>query len=150
MAGTWRNGPVKIGGSKHTPPEAFLVSEEITALCDYVNNNWDKDGFHLGAYVLWRLNWIHPFADGNGRTARATSYVVLSARADGLLPGSPTIPDQIASDKKPYYRALEVADEAWLKTDKVDVSQMEEILQGMLAKQLLSVFPAGAFSPNKA
>jgi Fic family protein len=145
MAGTYRNGPVKIGGSKHTPPEAFLVAEEVQGLCDYVNENWQaKDGLHLSAYVLWRLNWIHPFADGNGRTARAISYVVLCTRLDGLLPGSPTIPDQIADDKKPYYAALEVADEALEKTGKVDVSAMEGLLRGMLAKQLVSVFPEKA------
>ncbi|MGC9960185.1 Fic family protein [Roseiarcus sp.] len=23
--------------------------------------------------MLWRLNWIHPFADGNGRIARTVS-----------------------------------------------------------------------------
>jgi fido (protein-threonine AMPylation protein) len=112
MADTYRNGPAKIGGSKHTPTEAFMVAEEVEALCDYVNDNWqDKDGLHLSAYVLWRLNWIHRFADGNGRTARALSYVVLCTRLDGLLPGSPTIPDQIADDKKPYYKALEIADD---------------------------------------
>jgi Fic family protein len=144
MAGTYRNSPVKIGGSKHTPPDAFIVAEEVEALCDYVNENWQqKDGFHLSAYVLWRLNWIHPFADGNGRTARAASYIVLCARLDGLLPGAPTIPDQIAADKKPYYDALEIADEAWKRTGKVDVSVMEGILKNMLAKQLVSVFPGG-------
>jgi Fic family protein len=142
MAGTYRNGPVKIGGSRHSPPEAFMVAEEVEGLCDYVNDNWqDKDGLHLSAYVLWRLNWIHPFADGNGRTARAISYIVLCTRLDGLLPGAPTIPDQIAYDKKPYYAALEVADHAWAKTGAIDVSAMEALLRGMLAKQLVSVFP---------
>jgi Fic family protein len=65
MAGTYRNGPIRIGKSRHTPPEAFMVAEEVAGMCDYVNNNWqNKDGLHLSAYVLWRLNWIHPFADG--------------------------------------------------------------------------------------
>lgn len=142
MAGTFRNGPVKIGGSRHTPPDFVAVAEEVERLCDYVNDNWqEKDGLHLSAYVLWRLNWIHPFADGNGRTARAISYVVLCTRLDGLLPGAPTIPDQIADDKKPYYAALETADEAWAKTGGVDVSTMEALLKGMLAKQLISVIP---------
>ena len=85
-----------------------LLSEH---LCEYVNSNWStKSALHLAAYVLWRLNWIHPFADGNGRTARTVSYVVLSIKLDGLLPGAPTIPDQIADDKQPYYLALEAAE----------------------------------------
>jgi Fic family protein len=138
LAGTFRNTAVKIGGSGHQPVDAFLVPEETEHLCEYVNDNWDTgSALHLGAYVLWRVNWIHPFADGNGRTARTVSYVVLSIKLDGLLPGVPTIPDQIASDKNPYYEALEVADEAWKKTGKIDVSKLETMIGAMLAKQLL-------------
>ena len=121
-----------------------MVPEEVEALCDYVNDNWqEKDGLHLSAYVLWRTNWIHPFADGNGRAARALSYIVLCTKVDGLLPGAPTIPDQIADDKQPYYAALEVADEVWKESGLVDVSAMETLLRGMLAKQLVSFFPGG-------
>jgi Fic family protein len=138
LAGTWRNTPVKIGGSGHTPPEAAFVSEEIEAMCAYVNEHWNtSNALHLAGYVLWKLNWIHPFSDGNGRTARATAYVVLSAKLDSLLPGAPTIPDQIASDKKPYYDALEAAD-AQLTAGKIDVSALEKMLDAMLARQLVN------------
>jgi Fic family protein len=114
LAGTFRNTPVKIIGSGHEPVEIFMVPEEVEHLCEYVNDNWSTESaLHLAAYVLWRLNWVHPFADGNGRTARTVSYVVLSVKLDSILPGVPTIPDQIASDKTPYYRALEAADSAW-------------------------------------
>jgi Fic family protein len=94
-------------------------------------------GLQSAAYVLWRLNWIHPFADGNGRTARAVSYVVMSAKLDSLLPGAPTIPEQIAGNKKPYYDALETAD-LRLTGGEIDVSALEDMLDRMLATQLLS------------
>jgi Fic family protein len=83
------------------------------------------------------MNWIHPFADGNGRTARAVSYVVLSIKLDSLLPGTPTIPEQIAANKDPYYKALEDADKAWT-LQKIDVSALEGLLGDMLAQQLLN------------
>jgi Fic family protein len=83
------------------------------------------------------MNWIHPFADGNGRTGRAVSYVVMSIKLDSLLPGTPTIPEQIASNKDPYYKALEGADKAWASR-KVDVSALESLLGDMLAQQLLN------------
>lgn len=138
LAGTWRNTSVKIGGSAHQPPEAAFVSEEIELMCSYVNEHWNnKSAVHLCAYVLWKLNWIHPFSDGNGRTARAVAYVVLSTKLDSLLPGSPTIPEQIAGDKKPYYEALEAADSN-LKSEKIDVGDLEKMLEGMLAAQLLN------------
>jgi Fic family protein len=138
LAGTWRNTPVKIGGSGHKPPEAAFVSEEIQHLCDYVNDNWSSStAVHLAAYVLWKLNWIHPFADGNGRTARAVSYVVMSIKLDSVLPGAPTIPEQIAGNKNPYYDALEVADKHWIG-ETIDVTDLEGMLGGMLSTQLLN------------
>ena len=63
-------------------------------MCDYVNDNFaSKTGIHLAAYVMWRLNWIHPFVDGNGRTSSAASYFVLCMRAGNVLPGKKTIPE---------------------------------------------------------
>jgi Fic family protein len=83
------------------------------------------------------MNWIHPFADGNGRTARIVSYVVLSTKLNSLLPGTPTIPEQIGADKQPYYTALEWADGSW-KREILALSRMEDMLDAMLAQQLLS------------
>jgi Fic family protein len=106
-------------------------------MCEYVNENWStKSAVHLATYVLWKMNWIHPFADGNGRTARAISYVVLSIKLDSLLPGTPTIPEQITADKQLYYNALEAADREWAN-DKVDVSKLEAVIEAMLSQQLI-------------
>jgi Fic family protein len=77
-AGNFRPAGVKIEGSKHEPVGAHLVPELIEEMCDYVNEHWQASTpLHLAAYIMWRLNWIHPFADGNGRRHRAfclTSY----------------------------------------------------------------------------
>jgi Fic family protein len=78
--------------------------------------------------------------DGNGRTARVTSFVVLCARLGYRLPGSTTIPEQISGNKYyPYYKALEFADAAYQKDKQIDVADMEALLSELLAKQLLSV-----------
>jgi len=80
-AGLTRPAGVQIGGSKHEPPGAHLVPGLLEEMCDYVNDNWEKaTALHLAAYVMWQLNWIHPFVDGNGRTARAVSYLVLCVK----------------------------------------------------------------------
>lgn len=110
-------------------------------MCDYVNQNLQKSATHLAAYILWRLNWIHPFTDGNGRTAQAISYLVLCVRLGYRLPGTNTIPAQIASDKTPYYKALEAADNTYCN-GSVNVSELEELLSGLLATQLVSVYRA--------
>ena len=105
FAGNYRPAGVQIEGSKHEPVGAHLVPEFIEEMCDYVNSNWETSTpIHLAAYIMWRLNWIYPFADGNGRTSRILSYVVMSIRAAAVLPGTPTIPDQIVDNRKFLFR----------------------------------------------
>jgi hypothetical protein len=66
-------------------------------------------------------------------------HFVLSLCVGYVLPGSPTIPEQIQGDRSGYFKSLEDADAAWLAGGEVDVGSMEKLLTGMLAKQLLSV-----------
>jgi Fic family protein len=138
-AGNYRPSGIEIGGSRHEPAGAHQVPELVEDLCEYVNTNWAKgSAVHLGAYVLWRLNWIHPFTDGNGRTSRAASYLVSCCKIGAVLPGKKTIPDQISENKQPYYQALEAADEA-LRNGELDLTKTEKILSTMLARQLYAV-----------
>jgi len=134
-AGLFRPAGVDIGGSAHKPVDAFLVPIRIEEMCEYVTENWSKSPIHLTAYALWRLNWIHPFTDGNGRTARAVAYLVLCVRLGYRLPGTTTIPELIAADKDPYYAALEAADAG-------DLMDLERLLAALLAKQLYDVHRA--------
>jgi Fic family protein len=112
------------------------VPELVEDMCAYVNGSFsEKTAVHLSAYVMWRLNWIHPFADGNGRTSRAASYLVLCVKSGHVLPGTKTIPEQIAQNKKPYYDALEAADETE-KAGQLNLKQLEDLLSSALATQL--------------
>jgi Fic family protein len=130
---------MEISHSRHNPPPPDLVPGFVEEMCDYVNENADKKSpVHLAAYLLWRINWIHPFDDGNGRTARAVSYAVLCILLGYELPGTKTIPEQIAENKSPYYKALESADEAYAGK-KLDVSRVESLIEETLAAQLLDV-----------
>jgi Fic family protein len=139
-AGNFRPGGVTIGKSKHTPPPAHLVPGLVEDMCDHVIDRFATDSaLHLCAYVMWRLNWIHPFTDGNGRTSRALAYYVLCAKVGYILPGQKTVPEQIAADKPPYYTALEAADRA-AEAGELDLTELEKLLGGQLAEQLLSAF----------
>lgn len=133
--GRSRQGPIKIKGSGHQPPPHDDVHRLMDELCDYVNGNWHQSALHLAAYIAWRLNWIHPYADGNGRTSRAVAYMVLCIRMGTRLPGKKTIPDRIAANKQPYYEALEDADRAETES-KLDVSAMEKLLKEHLNAQI--------------
>ncbi len=137
LPGTYRPGPMKIRHSNHEPPPPEDVPELMEEMCEYVNANWQKDAWHLAAYLMWRLNWIHPFEDGNGRTSRAISYLILCIRLGFKLPGEKTIPDFIADNKSSYYQAIDAADAAALK-GQIDVSEMEIVLKDVAAAQLAS------------
>lgn len=142
--GAFRSTEVKIEKSNHQPPAPHLVPNLVLEMCEYVNDNLhDRTPFHIAAYLMWRHNWIHPFTDGNGRTSRTISYLVLSMLLGYELPGTPTIPDQVQADRTSYFKALEAADEAWLK-GQLDVRVMEDMLKSMLGKQLLSVIEAAS------
>lgn len=139
-AGSLRDGAVRIDGSQHQPPEHPFVPGFVDEMCAYVNSSWNgATAIHLAAYVMWRINWIHPFFGGNGRTARALSYLVLCARLGFRLPGRKTIPDLIVESREPYYAALRKADAAWTNGE-LNVTGMESLMESLLADQLLDVY----------
>lgn len=137
-AGNFRDGPVIIQGVQHQPPHHTEVPRLVDEMCAYVNDHWGSTPIHLASFLMWRLNWIHPFFGGNGRTARATSYLALCARLGFKIPGTPTIPESIVSEREPYYQALQSADAAWAK-GCIDLAAMETLVGNLLATQLLSI-----------
>lgn len=139
-AGNYRPADVEIGLSKHVPPKSHLVAGLIEEMCDTVMDSYEAgSALHLCAYVMWRLNWIHPFTDGNGRTSRALAYFVLCSKIGYRLPGHVTLPEQIACNKPPYYAALESADEHWAE-GRLELGELEALLDECLAKQLVTAY----------
>ena len=61
----------------HEPPRADQLEERLKAMCEFANGEGEVEFLHpvIRAIVLhlW-LAYDHPFADGNGRTARALFY----------------------------------------------------------------------------
>jgi Fic family protein len=137
-AGSFRDGPVRIAGVKHQPPPHAEVVLLVDGLCAYVNENWHMHAVRLSSYVMWRLNWVHPFYGGNGRTSRAVSYLILCAKLGFRLPGETTIPDRIVEHRAAYVDALQSADTA-SEEGKVDVSAMEDLVGSLLAAQLVDI-----------
>ena len=57
------------------PPPTF----EVASLFDeklQATSAMTGGPFARAAYTLWRLNWIHPFDDGNERTARVLALII--------------------------------------------------------------------------
>jgi len=60
----------------HNPPPKEELENLIEELCNFFNND-AKDFIHpivKACIIHFMIGWIHPFTDGNGRTARALFY----------------------------------------------------------------------------
>jgi len=92
--GRFRKEPVYVG--THVPPHFKDVDSEMDRCITTLQENWFTwSGTELAAYALWRVNWIHPFIEGNGRTARALCYYLLCVRVGSVLSGKPILPERI-------------------------------------------------------
>lgn len=76
-AGTYRRVPVRIGGSSHTPPEPWAVAPAMEELLSWYDAHTDLHPVLLAAEMHEKLVTIHPFIDGNGRTARLLMNLIL-------------------------------------------------------------------------
>lgn len=69
FGGWFRKEPIYVGD--HIPPHFKDVDNWMDRFISTVQENWYVwSPTELAAYGLWRMNWIHPFVEGNGRTAR--------------------------------------------------------------------------------
>lgn len=70
-AGRYRSENVMISGAKHIPPRHFEISDLMQELVEEYDNNWKVYHPVIRATLLHgEFVKIHPFIDGNGRTAR--------------------------------------------------------------------------------
>ncbi|MCM1544309.1 MAG: Fic family protein [Ruminococcus sp.] len=69
VGGIYRNVDVYISGARHTPPTPNEMYRQIKAFYFDLSGN-SPDAIHLAAWTHAEFVKIHPFVDGNGRTAR--------------------------------------------------------------------------------
>lgn len=72
----------------YVPPPAEEVADRIQALCHFANVSGETPFTHpvVKAIVIhFMMGWIHPFVDGNGRTARALFYWFMAKRGYWLI-----------------------------------------------------------------
>ncbi|CAM9320870.1 unnamed protein product, partial [Phaeothamnion confervicola] len=134
FGGRFRQEPIYVGD--HKPPHFREVADWMDRFISNVHENWYIwTPTELAAYGLWRLNWIHPFVEGNGRTARAICYYLLCVRSGSLLPGRKILPERIRESRDGYEKALKAADDAW-ENGHLDFTDMEDYLAALVQAQL--------------
>ena len=137
-AGEYRPCPVTVGS--HHPPDHYRVPEMMESFINEANRFWDsRDALVLAAYCLWRLNYIHPFINGNGRTARALCYFVVCVKANGWLPGQFILPELIRQNHDEYVSLLQSADDGFKNGKQDYLEGLCTFLSNLLHKQLRSI-----------
>jgi Fic family protein len=103
-AGKYRTGQVRITGATFIPPPAQQIHTMINELLHTISKNPNElTPIELAAFFHHKLVYIHPFIDGNGRTARLLMNIIL------IRNGYPfTVLLKVDTPK--YLRALSEAD----------------------------------------
>lgn len=134
-AGQYRPCPVRVGD--YVPPDHYRVPELMNAFVNQVNRRWENtDPVLLAAYSLWQLNLIHPFINGNGRTARALCYYVICVKLGGLLRGDPILPELIRQNRDEYVALLKATDAAAQDQDPEPLSGLHAFLVRLIETQI--------------
>lgn len=102
-AGKYRTGQVRILGASFIPPNYLKIRELLDELLAEINQNPGRlDPIELVSKFHHRFVWIHPFFDGNGRTARLLMNLLFMRQ--GFPPAI-----ILYNNRKQYYRALDAA-----------------------------------------
>lgn len=132
-AGQYRPCEVSVGS--YAPPAHFRVEPLMDDLVNELNWRWQNDNsFDLAAHALWKINSIHPFVNGNGRTARAVCYFILCVKLGGLLPGNTILPENLRQEPlrtQHYVPALQDADNG-------NIVPLIELIRNLVAWQVTS------------
>lgn len=96
----------KTGNPDYIPPEYSDVPELLDELIEYVNTT-DDHPLIVAAVVHYQLVTIHPFEDGNGRTARLLSGYIMDLNGYGFN-GIGSLEEYFAYDVNEYYDSIQM------------------------------------------
>ena len=132
--GEYRPCEVTVGG--YVPPVHYRVAALMDDFVNIANRQWERtDAVALAAFVLWRLNYIPPFINGNGRTARAACYFIVCVKSAGWLPGDTILPQLLKSNREEYVQALKMADSTNAE-GLLDLNALHGLISRLLTEQL--------------
>ncbi len=96
----------ETGETDYIPPEYIDIPDLLNELVEYVNTT-DDHPLIVAAVVHYQIVTIHPFEDGNGRTARLMSGYVLDLCGYDFY-GIGSLEEYFAYDVEEYYNSLQM------------------------------------------
>ena len=115
----------------HVPPSHVEIPDYIKNLCDFFNEKEAKVFIHpiiRGIIIHFMIAYIHPFIDGNGRTARAIFYWYM-LRQGYWLTEYMSISRVIAKSKKAYEKSF-----LYAEADMLDIGYFVNYNLDVLSK----------------
>lgn len=166
-AGCYRGVTVMISGSSVVFPNPFKVPERMTEFIQWLGATKDLHPVELAAEAHYRLVTIHPFIDGNGRTARLLMNLVLishgyppaiiskrerlayiSSLEKAQLGGS--LEDYLKIISKAVDRSLNIYLKAIKGEDAEPMEKSQELVKiGSIAKQVEETVPTIRYWTNE-
>lgn len=111
-------GNAVTGETVHTPPSHTEIPQFVQDLCDFFNNDNARPFIHpilRGIIIHFIVAYVHPFTDGNGRTARALFYWYMLKQGYWMTEYL-SISRIIAAKKTAYENAFQ-----YVETDEMDL-----------------------------
>jgi Fic family protein len=133
-AGTYRDAltKIEITDTEHKPSHASQVRSDVWDMLEWLYGaGGHKSPIERAAYLLWRVNYIHPFNGGNGRVARAMAYLVMAFEVAPIFAGEP-LPAKLKARKTEYVQALKAA-------DKGDLHLLEQLVLECFQAQITEI-----------
>ena len=96
----------ETGAAEYIPPEYIDIPDLLDELVEYVNTT-DDHPLIVAAVVHYQLVTIHPFEDGNGRTARLLSGYIMDLNGYGFN-GIGSLEEYFAYDIDEYYESIQM------------------------------------------
>lgn len=126
----------KVVGVIFDPTPPHLTGKEMQELTEWTQNQFKKDVYHpllIISNFIFEFLAIHPFQDGNGRTSRILTNLLLLQHGYSFAPYI-SHEKLIEDHKVDYYLALKRSQSNW-KSKKEDISEWMLFILGMFAKQ---------------
>lgn len=133
-AGYYRDAltKIEITDTNHAPAHASQVRAETRDMLDWLYGvGQGTSPVHRAAYVLWKVNHIHPFNGGNGRVARAVAYLVMVSEVAPIFAGEP-LPAKLKARKPEYVQGLKAA-------DRGDLAPLEQLVLECFQNQIAEI-----------
>lgn len=97
-------------GIVYTPPKAECVPDMMRALLDFISHS-ELHPILKACIAHFYFVYVHPFGDGNGRTARALSYMMLLQAGYDFF-RYVSISGLVAKERGKYYRSIQNVEES--------------------------------------